>query len=215
MPEYVFDTLHDRYPLAVHIFLVQQGKILLMRWAGSGYADGQLGLPAGHVDLGETPTACAVREAEEELGIRIEHADLVAGTTWFPDESRTSHRYLLHRSRLAWRTQKGDESVDFGFGGGEFGDHASVNRTSAPSWSGPTQTSCPLTLSGSSARRGTPSTTAGFFVSTASRRSRCRAATPLLHSHHRQSTLPSYAAWPLTKPPVPALQASPVTAFAA
>lgn len=28
----------------------------------SGFADGQLGLPAGHIDLGETPTACAVRE---------------------------------------------------------------------------------------------------------------------------------------------------------
>ncbi len=68
-PRYVFDTKHDRYPLAVHVFPVQQGKILLMRRAGSGYADGQLGLPAGHVDPGETPTACAVREVAEELGI--------------------------------------------------------------------------------------------------------------------------------------------------
>lgn len=80
---YVFDTKHDRYPLAVHVFLIQDGKVLLMRRAGSGYADGQLGLPAGHVDLGETPTDCAAREAEEELGIRIEPAALVPGTTWF------------------------------------------------------------------------------------------------------------------------------------
>lgn len=80
---YVFDTKHDRYPLAVHVFLVQQGYILLMRRAGSGYCDGQLGLPAGHVDLGETPTACAVRELREELGIRLEPAHLVPGATWF------------------------------------------------------------------------------------------------------------------------------------
>ncbi|OQO92850.1 hypothetical protein B1813_12000 [Saccharomonospora piscinae] len=83
MSTYVFDTKHDRYPLAVHIFLVRRERTLLMRRAGSGYADGQLGLPAGHVDLGETPTACAVREAEEELGISLQHADLMPGTTWF------------------------------------------------------------------------------------------------------------------------------------
>jgi 8-oxo-dGTP pyrophosphatase MutT (NUDIX family) len=82
-PQYVFDTKHDRYPLAVHVFLVQQGKILLMRRTGSGYADGRLGLPAGHVDLGETPTACAVREVAEELGIVLAAADLRPGGTIF------------------------------------------------------------------------------------------------------------------------------------
>lgn len=54
--EFVFDTKHDRYPVAVHVFLTDiHGRILLMRRAGSGFADGQLGLPAGHIDLGETP----------------------------------------------------------------------------------------------------------------------------------------------------------------
>ena len=81
--QYVFDTKHDRYPLAVHVFLVRQGKILLMRRAGSGYADGRLGLPAGHVDLGETPTACAVREVAEELGLVLDPAELRAGGTMF------------------------------------------------------------------------------------------------------------------------------------
>jgi mutator protein MutT len=81
--EYVFDTKHDRYPLAVHVFLVQEGKVLLMRRAGSGYADGQLGLPAGHVDLGETPTACAVREITEELGITLDPKQLRPAGTMF------------------------------------------------------------------------------------------------------------------------------------
>lgn len=58
----MFDTQHDRYPVAAHvIFTDTNGRVLLMRRAGSGYADGMLGLPAGHVDLGETPTACAIR----------------------------------------------------------------------------------------------------------------------------------------------------------
>jgi 8-oxo-dGTP diphosphatase len=65
MTEYVFDTKHDRYPVAVHVILTDggwivgsadgDGRVLLMRRAGSGYADGLLGLPAGHVDLGKFP----------------------------------------------------------------------------------------------------------------------------------------------------------------
>lgn len=83
-PEYVFDTKHHRYPLAVHVFLVnREGRVLLMRRAGSGYADGLLGLPAGHVDLGETSTACVVREVHEELGIELDPASLRPGGTMF------------------------------------------------------------------------------------------------------------------------------------
>ncbi|WP_328392121.1 NUDIX domain-containing protein [Nocardia sp. NBC_00416] len=76
MSGYVFDTKHDRYPLAVHVFLVEHGRILLMRRAGRGYADGRLGLPTSHVDRGEAPTASAVREIAEELGITLAPADL-------------------------------------------------------------------------------------------------------------------------------------------
>lgn len=83
-PEYVFDTKHDRYPLAAHVFMVNpDGQVLLMRRAGSGYADDMLGLPAGHVDLGETPTACVVREVREELGVDADLASLRVGGTMF------------------------------------------------------------------------------------------------------------------------------------
>lgn len=83
--EYVFDTKHDRYPVAVHVILTRpsDGRVLLMRRAGSGYADGQLGLPAGHVDLGETPTACAVREIAEELSVHLDPSALEPGGTMF------------------------------------------------------------------------------------------------------------------------------------
>jgi 8-oxo-dGTP pyrophosphatase MutT (NUDIX family) len=68
--EYVFDTKHDRYPVAAHLILTgPDGRVLLMRRAGSGYGDGQLALPAGHVDRGETATESITREVKEELGI--------------------------------------------------------------------------------------------------------------------------------------------------
>ena len=37
--------------------------VLLMRRDGSGYADGLLAFPAGHVDRGETPTASIIRDS--------------------------------------------------------------------------------------------------------------------------------------------------------
>lgn len=99
-PDYVFDTKHDRYPVSVHVLFVRpaDGRVLLMRRAGSGYADGMLGLPAGHVDLGETPTASAVREIAEELGVRLDPAPPEPGGTMFglSLEPRVDLFFLAH-----------------------------------------------------------------------------------------------------------------------
>jgi 8-oxo-dGTP diphosphatase len=75
--DYVFDTKHDRYPVAAHAILARpDGYVLLMRRAGSGYADGLLAFPAGHIDLGETATASIIREVREELGLELTPAAL-------------------------------------------------------------------------------------------------------------------------------------------
>jgi 8-oxo-dGTP diphosphatase len=55
--------------VAVYVVLVDDGRLLLMRRAGSGYRDGQLSLPAGHLDGGEDAVSGLVRELEEELGV--------------------------------------------------------------------------------------------------------------------------------------------------
>lgn len=82
--EYVFDTRHDRYPVAAHLILRDSvGKILLMRRAGTEYGEGMLAFPAGHVDLGETPTASIIRETAEELGITVASASLAPAGVMF------------------------------------------------------------------------------------------------------------------------------------
>lgn len=83
MSGYVFDTKHDRYPLAAHVFLVEHGRILLMRRAGRGYADGQLGLPACHVERGRALTASAVGQLADDLGITVAAAGLRPSGTMF------------------------------------------------------------------------------------------------------------------------------------
>jgi len=57
---------------AVYGILTDDGRMLLMRRAGTGYRDGQLGLPAGHVDGGEDAVSALRRELREELAITVD-----------------------------------------------------------------------------------------------------------------------------------------------
>lgn len=61
---------------SVNIFIVNGTKVLLGRRANTGWMDGYLCPPGGHVEKGETPTIAAVRELKEELGVTIDPNDL-------------------------------------------------------------------------------------------------------------------------------------------
>ena len=62
--------------VGVHLILINGGKVLLLRRANTGFADGSWSLPGGCLDEGETLPAAAAREALEETGITIDPADL-------------------------------------------------------------------------------------------------------------------------------------------
>jgi 8-oxo-dGTP diphosphatase len=59
-----------------HVILRRDGKILLLRRAGHLYAGGQLCLPSGHHDAGESITGTAAREAAEETGLALDPGGL-------------------------------------------------------------------------------------------------------------------------------------------
>jgi len=70
-----------RAPVAVHVFLCRDADILMLRRANTGYADGLLSVPAGHLDGGESVIAAAIRETREEVGLALHPDDLtVVGT---------------------------------------------------------------------------------------------------------------------------------------
>ena len=83
---------------AVHVFLLRDGAVLLLRRANTGYEDGNFSVIAGHLDGGEEVTAAAIREAREEAGIVIAPTDMrVVG--------------VMHR--FSSRASGPDERIDF------------------------------------------------------------------------------------------------------
>ena len=65
-----------RAPVTAHLFLLRSGQVLLLRRFQTGYEDGNYSVVAGHLEAGETVYQAAVREAEEEAGVRIRERDL-------------------------------------------------------------------------------------------------------------------------------------------
>ena len=61
---------------AAHLFLTQGDQILLSRRYNTGYEDGQYSVVAGHLDGGERVKTAMIREAQEEIGIRLLGNDL-------------------------------------------------------------------------------------------------------------------------------------------
>lgn len=69
----------ERHKIIPAVFLIfeREGKILMARRANTGYMDGKLQMPSGHVEKGELPTETGVREAKEEVGVDIAPEDLI------------------------------------------------------------------------------------------------------------------------------------------
>lgn len=69
-------TERFRLVSAVHLFLIRDGQVLLLRRCGTGYEDGNYSVVAGHLNGDEEVKAAAIREAREETGIAIAPQDL-------------------------------------------------------------------------------------------------------------------------------------------
>jgi 8-oxo-dGTP pyrophosphatase MutT (NUDIX family) len=63
----------DRFKLkaAVYLILVRDNSILLSRRMHTGWQDGNYSLPSGHLDEGESVVSAMIREAEEEIRIKL------------------------------------------------------------------------------------------------------------------------------------------------
>lgn len=65
----------ERPYLAIYCIVCDGERVLMLRRANTGYADGKWSFPAGHVDEGESLTAAASRELKEETGLNVPDSD--------------------------------------------------------------------------------------------------------------------------------------------
>jgi 8-oxo-dGTP diphosphatase len=68
--------MRSRFPVTVHLFLIRRDQILFSRRLNTGYRDGEYSVPAGHLDGGETVIDAALREAQEEIGLKLDPAQV-------------------------------------------------------------------------------------------------------------------------------------------
>ena len=64
-------TAPPLHPVDVLLLLTDGKQVLLALREGTGYADGQWNLPSGKLELGEDALTGVIREAREEVGIRL------------------------------------------------------------------------------------------------------------------------------------------------
>jgi 8-oxo-dGTP diphosphatase len=66
----------NKFHAAVYIAFIHDGKILLLKRSNTGYKDGLYSLPSGHIDGNEPAIVAAIREAEEEVGLKLKSNQL-------------------------------------------------------------------------------------------------------------------------------------------
>lgn len=81
--------VHNRFqcPVAVHLILIENDQVLLLRRQNTGFADGMYCFPAGCIEGKESVTHAMIREAWEEAGIKLKPEWLRVTTTLHRAES--------------------------------------------------------------------------------------------------------------------------------
>ncbi|MFD7091260.1 methyltransferase domain-containing protein [Streptomyces sp. NPDC059896] len=79
----------------VHLILRRGDEVLLARRSGTGYGDGLLNGPSGHVERGEDVRTAMIREACEEIGVELTPADLRVALVM-------QHRGPAGQPRIGW-----------------------------------------------------------------------------------------------------------------
>lgn len=81
--------------------LIMQGEELLLLKRKNVHGAGTWSTPGGHLEFGETPTACAVRETLEETGVHVSNVQFRAVTNDIFVESGKHYITLWLEGRYA------------------------------------------------------------------------------------------------------------------
>ncbi|MFH1866830.1 MAG: NUDIX domain-containing protein [Patescibacteria group bacterium] len=90
---------HSKLAIAVHVFLIKKNKILLMKRINTGWQDNKWSVPAGRVNNGETISHTAIREAKEEVGIKIKKQNLSKPLIMHFNDKKKERIYIFFTCR--------------------------------------------------------------------------------------------------------------------
>ena len=104
--------IHYRNPVpAAGVILPGRGGVLLVRRRFEPAA-GAWCLPAGFMEHGESPERCAVRELEEEAGLRARLTGLFGVYAGFDDPRVRAVLILYTAERTGGRLRPGDDAIE-------------------------------------------------------------------------------------------------------
>jgi 8-oxo-dGTP diphosphatase len=89
------------------VVLIENGQVALIERHRQGLH--YFTFPGGHVDPGETPEHAAVRETEEELGLKVEIRKLLAEIWW---HDKPQYYYLAENLEGVFGTGQGKEMLN-------------------------------------------------------------------------------------------------------
>ncbi|KAK9054192.1 hypothetical protein SSX86_025270 [Deinandra increscens subsp. villosa] len=89
--------------VGVAVFILKDNKILFGRRRSLYVAANTYGLPAGHLELGETYEECAAREVKEETGLDIKNIELLTTNILYHNATHLHITYL--RAHLSYPNQ--------------------------------------------------------------------------------------------------------------
>ena len=78
------------------VLYVEEGKVLLVRQYRYAYGESLYEIPAGKLEKGENPKQAALRELEEETGIKAEGAELLF--VMYPSPGYTDEKIYIYRA---------------------------------------------------------------------------------------------------------------------
>lgn len=103
---------HKAVP-ASYLILDNNQQVYLIRRFNTGYMDGYYSVPSGHIEAGESPIDCVIREGFEEVGVLLNREDVKFSSVFYRAKADvTGERVDFFFSAQKWENEPSNMEED-------------------------------------------------------------------------------------------------------